>query len=158
MNSPPIEVLAFKLDGQRYGLPLSEVERVVRAAEVTPLPKAPAVVLGVLDVSGTILPVLSMRRRLRLPERGVQVTDQFLIARMRQRTVALVIDEAREIYKIPEGRVSSTADTIPGLEHIKGIAILHDGMVLIYDLESFLSLEEAAMLAAAMLEEEHHAG
>ena len=158
MNSPSVEVLAFKLDGQRYGLPLSEVERVVRAAEVTPLPKAPAVVLGVLDVNGTILPVLSMRRRLRLPEREVQVGDQFLIARTKRRTVALVIDEARSIYQVPESKIASAARAIPGAEQLQGIAMLDDGLMFIYDLEKFLSLEEAAALEAALSEEAHHAG
>ena len=53
----------FALDAGRYALPLESVERIVRAAEITPLPNTPAVVLGALDIAGDILPVFSLRRR-----------------------------------------------------------------------------------------------
>jgi purine-binding chemotaxis protein CheW len=48
--------VAFSVDTRRFALPLDAVERVVRAAEYTPLPLAPDVVLGALDVAGEILP------------------------------------------------------------------------------------------------------
>jgi purine-binding chemotaxis protein CheW len=154
--TPSLEVLAFVLNGQRYGLPLASVERIVRAAEVTPLPKAPSVVLGVLEVNGAILPVLSLRRRFRLPEREVRITDQYIIAHTERRTVVLVMDEARGVYQIPKARITPAADAVPGFEHILGVAALDDGLVLIHDLEKFLSLEEAVALDAAMHEEECH--
>jgi purine-binding chemotaxis protein CheW len=152
VHSP--ELLVFTLDSQRYALPLAAVERIVRAAEITPLPNAPAVVLGALDVEGTILPVLSLRRRFQLSDREVTVTDQFLIARTDRRTVVLVIDEAQGMLRIADDRITHAAGVVPGLAHLQGVAALEDGLVLIHDLEGFLSLDEAAALDAAMIEKE----
>src|SRR4051812_48964203 len=98
--SPSLQFLLFTLEGQRYALRLDTVERIVRAAEITPLPNAPAVVLGVLDVEGEVLPVLSLRRRLRLAERDITPADNFLIARTEQRRVVLVVDEAKGVLEI----------------------------------------------------------
>ncbi len=148
------ELLIFTLEGQRYGLALQVVERIVRAAEITPLPKAPAVVLGVLEVEGTILPVLSMRRRFRLAEREVRITDQFLIARTERRAVVLVMDEAHGVRKISRDKITRAAGVVPGFEHIEGVAALADGLALIHDLEKFLSLDEAVALDEAMKKEE----
>ena len=53
------QLVVFRLDERRYALPLAVVERVVRAVDVTPLPKAPPMVLGVIDVHGRVLPVLN---------------------------------------------------------------------------------------------------
>ena len=145
-----IDLLVFVLQGQRYALALPLVERIVSAAEITPLPNAPAVVRGVLNVEGTILPVLSMRARLGLTDRAIRPADHFLIARTQRRTVILVIDEAEGVHAVAADRISQAGGVVPGFEHIEGVAALDDGLVLIQDLEKFLSLEEAAALDAAM--------
>jgi len=144
------QLLVFLLDGQRYALPLETVERTVRAAAITPLPQAPQIVLGVLDVRGTILPVLNVRRRFRLPERDIQPDDQFLIARAGGRPVALVIDAAAEIVELSPAKIVAADAVAPGLEHVQGVARMHDGLILIHDLETFLSLDEADALDRAM--------
>ena len=70
MNNPSNHIVVFTLDEQRYALHLLAVERVVRAVEVTALPEAPEIVLGVVNVKGRIVPVINVRRRFRLPERN----------------------------------------------------------------------------------------
>jgi len=145
-------LLVFRLEEQRYALPLLAVERVVRAAEITPLPQAPAVIHGAIDIEGRILPVLDVRRRLGLPPREIQPSDQFLLARMAQRTVVLAIDEAQGLVECPPGGVVAPMTLAPGLEHIRGIVRLDDGLLLIQDLEKFLSLDEALALDRAMNE------
>ena len=67
----PVQIVVFALDDRRIALPLAAVERVVRAVEVTPLPKAPAVVLGAVNVQGNLVPVFHLRRRFRMPEREI---------------------------------------------------------------------------------------
>src|SRR3981081_3669364 len=93
------QLVVFRLDARRYALPLSAVERIVPAVEVTPLPKAPAIVLGVIDVEGRVLPMLNIRRRFGLPDKEIAPTGQFLIARTAQRAVVLVIDEAQGVIE-----------------------------------------------------------
>jgi hypothetical protein len=75
-------ILVFSLDEPLYALPLSSVERVVPAVEITPLPKAPEFVLGVINVHGQVIPVMDIRQRLRLPTRPVGLEDRFILARL----------------------------------------------------------------------------
>jgi purine-binding chemotaxis protein CheW len=81
--SPPMlgTVLVFALDDSLYALPLPSVERVIRAVEITALPGAPRIVLGVIDARGRIIPVLDIRMRLGLPERELACDDRFIVAR-----------------------------------------------------------------------------
>ena len=65
-----VQLVAFMLDGQRYGLRLSVVERVVRAVEVTSLPSAPDIVMGVINLAGQIVPVVNIQRRFRLRKKS----------------------------------------------------------------------------------------
>jgi purine-binding chemotaxis protein CheW len=145
-----IFLVVFRLDEQRYALPLAAVERIVGAVEVTPLPGAPAIVLGAIDVEGRVLPVLNLRRRFFLPEREVSPVDQFLIARTPRRMVVLVIDEAHGVIEREQSAVISSDRIVPGLEQFRGVVKLDNGLVLIHDLEKFLSLDEAHALDQAM--------
>lgn len=148
--SAPIQLLVFRLDGQRYALALAAVERVVRAVELTPLPGAPDLVAGAIDVAGDVLPVFCIRRRFLLPQRAIVPADQLLIARTERRAVALVIDEAEGVIECEPGAVVGAERIVPGLEQFQGVVQLGDGLVLIHDLEKFLSLDESRILDAAM--------
>jgi len=143
-------LLVFRLDGQRYALSLASVERVIHAVELTLLPGAPAIVAGGVDLEGRILPVLCLRQRLQRPLREIIPSDQLLIARIRERPVALLIDEAEGVIECAPSAVVDPGGIVSGLEQFEGLVQLADGLVLIHDLQSFLSAEEALALDGAM--------
>lgn len=153
MNAAALEVAAprwvsFALDDQRFALPLAAVSRIVRAAQITPLPLAPDVVAGAVDLAGQLLPVYDLRRRLRLPQRPLQLDDQFVIAHTARRPVAMVVDRALGIIEA-RPRVDAAA-LAPHLRHLRGVLSQPDGLVLIQDLEQFLSAEEDEALESAL--------
>lgn len=148
--SEPGFLVVFRVCEQRYALPLAAVERIVRAVEVTPLPGAPALVIGAIDVEGRILPVLNLRQRFFLPERAIGPDDQFLIAWTVQRKVVLVIDEAQGVIECPQSAVIRSDQIAPGVEQLQGVVRLEDGLALIHDLEKFLSLDDARTLDEAL--------
>src|SRR5882724_5781124 len=138
----PNYLIVFVLDRQRYALQLSMVDRVVRMVAITPLPKAPDIVLGVVNVQGQVIPVINMRRRFSLPEREIVLTDQLVVAHTARRTVALVADAVLDVIASPAQSLIETEDILPKIEYVDGVIKLADGMILIHDLDSFLSLEE----------------
>ena len=154
--SDPVQLIVFRLGEQRYALPLAVVERIVQAVEITLLPDAPAIVLGAIDVAGRILPVLDIRQRFQLLSRGINPTDQFLIARTPRRTVVLAVDEALGVIETSADEIVAAAGIVPGLDYVQGVVQLDDGLVLIHDLESFLSLDEERALDEALDQEVAH--
>ncbi len=146
----PDQAVVFTLDGQQYGLPLPAVDRTVRMVAITPLPHAPDNVLGIINVRGQIIPVLSLRGRFRLPEREPALTDHLVIARTARRTVALVADAVLDPISYNRQETISPHDILPGIEGIKGVVKLASGLVLLHDLDSFFSLEEGAALERAL--------
>ncbi|MHB8535590.1 MAG: chemotaxis protein CheW [Sulfuricaulis sp.] len=143
-------MVGLTLDGQRYALRLAQVERVIRAVEIVPLPQAPEIVVGVINVQGWVIPVVNMRKRFRLPEREIILSDQFVIARTSRRPVALIVDGTDGVVEFPEHRVVRAEKILPGMEHVEGVARLEDGIILIHDLDKFLSLEEEKTLDRAL--------
>ena len=143
-------IVTFVLDGLRYALYLSVLERVVRAVEITPLPKAPDIVVGIINVQGRIIPVVNIRKRFRLPPREMTLNDQFIIARTSARPLAMIVDSVQGIIEYHEDMLISPDEIVAGIEYIDGIVKLQDGMVLIHDLEKFLSLKEGRSLDRAI--------
>jgi len=148
----------FGLDECRYALPLHAVERVVRAAYVTPLPSAPPIVLGALNIEGQVLPVFDVRRKFRLAERKLRPEQQFLIVRSRRRSVVLAIDSAHGLLELPVDACVDAATLIPEYRHIRGVIPLEDGLVLIHDLDLLLSPEEIHALDDALNKDASRAG
>lgn len=146
----PDYLIVFSLDRQRYALPLHAVDRVVRMVAITTLPKAPDIVLGVVNVQGRVIPVINMRRRFRLPEREIALTDQLVVAHTALRPVALVADAVLDVIAYPAQSLIVAEDVLPNIEYVEGVVKLADGLILIHDLDKFLSLEEENFLAHAL--------
>ena len=148
----PRSLVVFTLDTQRYAIPLDSIERVFPTVEVTPIPKAPEIVLGVVNIQGRVVPVVDIRRRFRLPEREPEIYDHMIVASTGKRAVAFVVDGATGILEIPENEITALRDLLSGTEYVEGVVRLPDGLVLIHDLETFFSLEEEKLLDRAMNE------
>jgi purine-binding chemotaxis protein CheW len=139
-------LLVFTLSEQRCALALSDVERIVRVVEITPLPKAPEIVMGLINVRGRAIPVLNIRTLFNLPEAGIALSDQMIIARTSRRTVAILVDNAVGVVDCGQEDITAAEELFPGIGYLKGVVKLRDGIAYIYDLNSFLSLDEEAML------------
>ncbi len=139
------------LDSQRYALRLAVVERIVRAVEVTPLPRAPEIVQGVVDMEGVVIAVVNIRRRLGLPERPITPNDRFMVVWTQQRRVIVVLDAVQEILEISMEQIMTAAQILPHTQYVEGVVKLPDGLIFIHDLGQFLSLDEEQTLSHALV-------
>jgi purine-binding chemotaxis protein CheW len=144
------QLVAFTLNRQPYALRLASVWQVLRMVEVTPLPKAPEIVLGVLSLHGVVVPVLSMRRRVGLTEVEASLTDQLIVADTASRRVALVVDAVTGVVERTTEEIIKVERVVPGAEYIDGITKLEEGLLYIHNLDLFLSQPEETQLCDAL--------
>lgn len=152
MAELPSELLIFELGNQRYALPASDVRELLRAVTLTPLPRAPAVVEGVINVRGVLVPVLDIRARFRVPPKPLQPTDHLIVAHAGGRLVALRVDRALELARLEPAAVERAEAVVPGVAYVAQMAKFPDGLVLVHDLNTFLSHTEADALTEALSE------
>ena len=129
--------LIFTVDDRRYALPLADVERIVRAVAVKPVPNSPAHVLGLIDVEGSVLPVIDTRQLFGLRSRGVRASDRFIIARAREQRVAFAVDTVAGILAPDEREFVGVSDILPGLD-IEGVVQDTAGAVMLVDAAQLL--------------------
>ena len=148
------ELVLFEQSGERYALRSSVVREVLRAFSFVPLPKAPPIVEGLINLRGEILPLLNTRRRFGLSDRPLSLSDHFIIAWQGSRWIALRVDRVLNLERLPIYKASEQGKYIAGNELVAGVAQTPDGMILIQDLARFLSAAETEALSAALSEME----
>lgn len=129
----------FTVDSQIYALDLWEVERIVLAVEVKPLPEVPPYVAGVVDVHGRVLPVVDLRLRFDQPTRPLALNDHFVIAKTPTHSLILPVDAALGSRQVP-------ADSIPADTQlprcVRKVVPLDVGVVYSLDLQRVLFGDE----------------
>jgi purine-binding chemotaxis protein CheW len=146
------QILMFQVQEQRFGLSVADVQELQRVVTIVPLPKAPAVVEGLIDLRGTLVPVFDIRCRFRLLAKEVGPLDHLVIAHAKGRLVALRVDRVLDLVEVDDREIEDPRDLVPGTDYVAGVARLEGGLVLIHDLATFLSAAEAAELDAAIAE------
>lgn len=143
-------LVVFRLGEQEFAVPVAAIERVVRAVEIAPLPEAPRGVRGVINLQGRIVPVFDLWARFGLPARGVHAGDHLIVAHTHWRMVALLVDAVVGVVPRREAQITPAAEILPDLESFTGVMKLNGGLVLVHDLERFLSIEDHAALQLAL--------
>ena len=146
--SAPRKFVVCALDTTVFAIELSRVERVVRAVEITRVPEAPPLILGVIKVKKLVIPVVNARRRFGLPERDVELSDMMVVARVSHGFVVLLVDEVTGLIECGEGSIVPAEKILHEMHAIEGVAKTADGLVILEDLERFVSGEEAAGVLA----------
>ena len=135
------QLVVFTVDEEHYALNLACVERIVRAAEITHVPDASPLVLGVINVEGRIIPVVNTRKRLGLPEREIELSDLFLIVHEKGREIALVADQVMPVMEVSEEQLSASEKAVSTNGFVDSVAKVDSGMIMILSQEKTLALD-----------------
>lgn len=133
-------ILVFRMNSQNCALRLSVVERVIQAVAVTPVPGVPDSVLGLINVQGNVIPVFAIGEWVGVGGKEIEPSDQFVVVRVAKRTAALLVSETRGVMELAEKQTVAAEGVLPGLAKcIEGVHKLDSDIILIYDLEKFLT-------------------
>ena len=146
----PTTLLRVRMDDVVVGLPASSVQEIVRAIAITALPGAPAIIEGVVNVRGQIVPVVDVRRRLALPAKSLDPSEFLVILQLPPRSFAMRVDDLDDLVEIPAGGAEPSAALSPALRDRAGLAAHPDGVLVIYDPAAFVSQAEAEAVDALL--------
>lgn len=150
MREPPqmdtTDVVLFEVEGLALAVGVEHVRAVLRGLQLTPLPEAPELVEGVFLWKGTLVPVLSVHARLGGEIRPMRFTDHLIIVELQGILVALHVDRALDCGPLEPTSVKQE-DVVVGKGAVRGVVETASGLLLIQDIEAFMSREEHRRLA-----------
>ena len=148
-ESPTISILRARLAGTPVGLSASAIRDIVRSVAIAPLPGAPPIIEGAINLHGRIVPVVDLRSRLNLPALA-NAPDQFLvILETSDRLIAIRVEDVDDVTDVSTAGFATQTGLSPALQRLDGVAATADGALVIYDADAFLTQAERDALADA---------
>ncbi|HVN75149.1 MAG TPA: chemotaxis protein CheW [Thermoanaerobaculaceae bacterium] len=132
----------FYLDGMLFGIDVDAVQEVLRYQAMTPVPLAPRVVAGLINLRGQIVTALDLRRRLELPERPAELLPTNVVLRSSAVGASLLVDSIGEVVDVEDDAFEPPPETIRGAarELILGAYKLPARLLLLLDLKKTLEI------------------
>lgn len=120
-----VDYLVFRLANEWYGAPVAHIREILKLLPLTPVPRAPHSVVGIISVRGQIITVVDLRRTLKLVEERANSKTRVLLADAANgETLGLVVDEVLQVHHLTETEIEHTSSALGNdvAEHIAGIA------------------------------------
>lgn len=142
------EFLSFCIGGEEYGLDLLSVQEIRGYEQCTHLAGAPNFVKGIVNLRGTIVPILDMRLRFGVAAPTYDVLTVVIILNVEDRTIGMVVDSVKDVVALPSEQIRPAPEFGKlDMDSIIGVATLEDGMVILLDIEHLLMEEEFGLPA-----------
>jgi purine-binding chemotaxis protein CheW len=124
-------VLTFKLDDKTFACQLEQVQRVIWAIEITPLPGQGAKVKGVVNIEEVVVPIVDLRKIIGLPPRNLELDDDIVIAHSAYGPVGMVVDSVEGVANYPDSQLAPITTAISS--YASGVLKTDDNMIIIVD-------------------------
>jgi purine-binding chemotaxis protein CheW len=138
------QLVVFGMAKELYGVGIDSVHEIVKVPDITEVPDAPSYLVGVINLRGKIVPVVDLRKRLRLQAGERTKASRVLITENGGRLLGLLVDAVSEVLKVQPDAVEPPPDMIAsiGIEYIIGVAKVESRLIILLDLQKVLSIED----------------
>jgi purine-binding chemotaxis protein CheW len=142
------QFLTFRLGGEEYGVPILHVQEIKGYAPVTPIPNTPPWVRGVMNLRGTIVPVIDLRLRLGMPAADYGPFTVIVVLALGTTVVGAIVDAVSDVLTIPPSDVQAAPELALGVDarFVGGIAQAGDTLVILLDAEALLRHDDLGPL------------
>jgi purine-binding chemotaxis protein CheW len=148
-----VQLCVVRIGGEAYAVDLKRVDEVIPVPPITPLPRAPRFLEGVVKIRGEILPVVDARKRLQVPPADPPVltpsgkpkhTQRLMICRIGTRRIGLLVDGVMHVRRVAEAalRPAPLAATRGAMSSVLGVTGENDALILLLDVKALLTEDD----------------
>ncbi|NLW23023.1 MAG: purine-binding chemotaxis protein CheW [Tissierellia bacterium] len=137
--------VVFKLGREEYGIDIMNVKEIIPYQESVHVPNAPDFVEGVINYRGSVIPIISLRKRFKLGSAEATKDTRIIVINLDEKEIGFVVDEASQTLRLDESKIDPTPDVISEIDrrYMIGVGKVDDSRLLILlDLEKILTDEE----------------
>ncbi len=136
--------LTFHLGKESYGIEIRHVTEIIVMQEITKVPDLPEFIIGVVNLRGSVISVMDMRKRFHLESREIDDRTCIIVVDIKDLAIGLLVDTVNEVLNIPEEQVDPPPKTHSGIKsnYISGMGKVEDQVKILLDIEQILQEEE----------------
>jgi purine-binding chemotaxis protein CheW len=144
--------LTFVLAGEEYGLQIMKVLEIISMMPVTPVPQVPEYIQGVINLRGKVIPVISLRAKLGMPEQEHTIQTCIIVVDVSGVEMGIIVDEVTEVLDINGEQIEDTPafGAYVNTDFILGIGKKEDRVTILLDIARMLNLSEITATTPAL--------
>jgi len=144
-----MQFVVFKLGREEYGVNIMQVQEIGPYQEPVKVPNTPDFVEGVMNLRGSVIPVLSLKKRFNIKGQELTENTRTIVINFGDKQIAFIVDDASEVLTLDTADIQDTPEIIAGVErkYITGIGKRGERLLIILDLGFLLDEQEQAQLA-----------
>lgn len=144
-----VEFVTFFAGGQSFSIDITDVREIRRWSPVTPLPHAPAEVLGVMNLRGSVIPIYDLAARFGLAPTAENPRNVIVVAMHDNQVLGLLVEAVSEILSVPRSQIQETPDvrSDSARQSVTGVITVGEGMTRVIDLGAVVQPRQKANAA-----------
>jgi purine-binding chemotaxis protein CheW len=143
------QFLTFALGQEEYGVEILKIQEIKGFSAITPLPNAPPYVRGVLNLRGTIVPIVDLRKKFGMPEEAYTKFTVIVVVQVKGQTLGFIVDAVSDVLTVTGADIQPTPDLHGQVDtsFINGLARANEKLVILLDIDKVLTAAEAVAAA-----------
>jgi len=145
------QFLTFTLKNEEYGIEILKVQEIKGFSKITPIPNAPVFVRGVMNLRGTVVPIIDLRARFSMNEKDYDQFTVIIVVNVGSRVVGLVVDTVSDVLNIPTDQIADPPELAGNGDGscITGMGKLGERIIMLLDIGRLVGAENLASLETA---------
>jgi purine-binding chemotaxis protein CheW len=145
------QYLTFILAGEEYGVDILRVQEIKGWDRATPIPHTPSYIRGVINLRGTIVPIVDLRLRFGIGEADYGKTTVVVVLKViaegHERTMGFVVDAVSDVYDVPADALKAAPDFGGNIDtrFVRGLAAVEEKMVILLDVDALIGHDLASL-------------
>lgn len=137
-----VQLVVFKLGREEYGISILQVQEIKRMTDITRVPHTPQYIKGVINLRGSVLPVLDLRKRLNLPPQEDNEDTRIIIVKVEDITVGMIVDSVSEVTAINRENIEPPNAVVGGVaaNYLSGVGKQDDRLLILVNLEEIIGI------------------
>lgn len=148
-NTPKAgKYLSFELDSQIFAIPLEDIREINALSTITPIPKTPKFIEGVINLRGKVIPVWNLRTKLGMPQTQFNKETCVIITEINDKLTGMIVDKVKDVIELNADQISSRPEIGNNIDtrFVMGVAKIDDKVAVLMNTKIVLSHQEAETL------------
>jgi purine-binding chemotaxis protein CheW len=146
-DNPVIQLVGFRLDNEDYAIAITKIQEIILMKPITRIPQVPDYIEGLINLRGSVIPIINLRKRFGLPVREVDDETRTIVVNIHDKTVGCIVDAVTQVMRINRDQIQPPPLSVLAVSHqyIAGLARLDDRLVIILDIDRLFDEHNAVV-------------
>ncbi len=150
-SSEILQLVSFRVNKEEYAVDILKVKEIIKVINITQVPNTEEFIEGVINLRGSIIPVVALRTKLGMPKKEPDKDTRIIVVEIDDKVIGFIVDAVNEVLRISSDVTEKTPEFISNInmEFISSVAKLENRLLILLDLDKIFSVKEKSALENA---------